>query len=165
MMKMRFYILVYLSVVFPLLGCGGNNTPSVAGNTAPSFKLQALDGTWVDSKRFSGSPTIVNFWATWCAPCRSEIPELNDFASQTSVNVVGISLDVGDTDIVRRFVADYDMDYMVLIGGDQRLFESYGGVGIPHTVLVDGNWKVVRVYSGVIDRETLEVDTKALIGQ
>ena len=64
----------------------------------------------------------MNFWATLCAPCRSDLPELNDFARQTSVNVVCISLDVGDTDIVRCFVADYDMDYMVLIGGDQRLF-------------------------------------------
>ena len=163
MLKSNVCVLILLSTILLSTGCGGGNTPGVSGTTAPSFRLQKIDGTWVDSKQLSGSPTVLNFWATWCAPCRREIPELIEFAESTSTNVVGISLDVGDMDLVKRFVTDYDMDYTVLVGGGQSLFESYGGIGIPHTVLLDSSWKVVRVYSGVIDRETLERDVQALI--
>lgn len=156
-------VLILISTIFLSTSCGSGNTPGISGTTAPSFRLQKIDGTWVDSEHLSGGPTVVNFWATWCAPCRREIPELNEFAKGTSTNVVGISLDVGDMDLVERFVTDYDMHYTVLIGGDQSLFESYGGIGIPHTVLLDSSWKVVRVYSGIIDRKILDRDVKALI--
>ena len=142
-------------------GCGGAAEPEVieAGSPAPKFRLKSLDGRTVESGSLEGRPVVLNFWATWCAPCREEMPELKQLAASGAAQVVGIALDEGGADAVKPFVELHGINYTVLLG-DQETFTRFDGVGIPYTLLLDSSLRVVKSYRGTITREALERDLK-----
>lgn len=112
------------------------------GQTQPGFSLPALGGETVDAARFDGRPLLVNFWATWCAPCRREMPVLQAASEQhKALSVVGIAMD--DAEPVRRFVEEIGVNYTILVGLDevietQREWGNAAGA-MPYTVLVDAD--------------------------
>ena len=144
-----------------LLGCGDAGEPEAVavGSRAPEFALKALDGTTVKSSSLKGEIVVLNFWATYCQPCRSEIPELNRFAADSGAKVVGISLDAGGPPTIRQYEteANLKLNYTVLFG-DEDLFQRFNGVGIPYTLVLDRSQKIVSIYRGPVDKETLERD-------
>lgn len=159
-------VLIAAQVVVLIAGCGGGGPATVSiGEPAPSFELEALDGTTVASADFAGRPLLINFWATWCQPCLKEIPLLNEVAAERRVEVVAIALDEGGAATVAPFVARHGLRYPVLLGG-QRVFERFGGFGIPYTLVLDAGHRVVAIHEGLTGREELERDlARALDGE
>ncbi len=114
---------------------------AAVGDQRPDFRHGSLDGSWVSASDFDGQTLLVNFWATWCAPCRREMPVLQDAARQHAdrLAVVGIAID--DPAPVRDFVEELGIDYPILIGAadvmnTQRAWGNSAGA-LPYTVLVD----------------------------
>jgi cytochrome c biogenesis protein CcmG/thiol:disulfide interchange protein DsbE len=154
-------VILFLAVL-TLVGCGEAEGPAVVavGSPAPRFKLKSLDGRTVESGSLKGRPVVLNFWATWCAPCQEEIPELKELAEGGAAEVVGVALDEGGADAVRDFAGRHGINYTVLLG-DQETFMRFDGVGIPYTLLLDSSQRVVKLYRGATTREALERDLKA----
>jgi thiol-disulfide isomerase/thioredoxin len=144
-----------------LLGCSDAGDPAevVVGNRAPEFALKSLDGTTVKSSSLKGEVVVLNFWATYCQPCRGEIPELNQFAASSGAKVVGITLDPDGTPTVRQYERETNLklNYTVLLG-DEEVFQRFNGVGIPYTLVLDPAQRIISIYRGPVTKETLERD-------
>jgi thiol-disulfide isomerase/thioredoxin len=150
------------------LGCSSTKVISpesvVVGNPAPEFSLPALDGTVVQSSSLKGNIVVLNFWATWCQPCMTEIPELKEVAANSKASVVGIALDSEGVSTIKPFVAFHDINYTVLVGNED-IFQAFNGVGIPYTLVLDSSQRIVKIYRGPTTREELEKDFRTINSQ
>ena len=157
---------LFLSFLFAVMlaGCGGGAGPEevALGSPAPKLSLQSLDGQTVDSASLKGQPVVLNFWATWCAPCLKEIPELKEFAAAGGAKVVGVALDEEGAKAVKPFVEQHGINYTILLGNEET-FTRFGGGGVPYTLLLDASQRVVKIYRGPVTREALERDLKASV--
>jgi cytochrome c biogenesis protein CcmG/thiol:disulfide interchange protein DsbE len=111
---------------------------------APNFSLVTLDGEKVTLEQFKGKVVILNFWGTWCPPCRKEIPDfirMYDKHRKDGLEIIGITLSSGSAADIKKFVEKNSINYLVLTGDEkylQHLTEQYGGIrGIPTTFLID----------------------------
>ncbi len=104
---------------------------------------------------------VLNFWATWCQPCMSEIPELKQVAASSKAKVIGIALDQDGLKSIKPFVASNNINYTVLVG-DEEVFQRFNGVGIPYTLVLDPSQRIVKIYRGPTTREALEKDLKTI---
>jgi thiol-disulfide isomerase/thioredoxin len=154
-----------LFTVVTLQGCGSaravNPEDVVVGNTIPDFSVTSLEGKTIDKASLKGGPVVLNFWASWCTPCMSEIPELKELAANSTVKVVGIALDDNGLDAVKPFVDAHKINYTVAVG-TQDLFQQFNGVGIPYTLVLDPSQRIVKIYRGPTNRESLEADLKTI---
>jgi peroxiredoxin len=138
-----------------------------AGTRMPDFNLAPVSGSGsINSSNFRGQVILINFFATWCPPCRHEIPSLvllqKELGSQ-GFTVIGISLDQGDAKLVSRFIEKMGVNYPVAMG-TAEVAKGFGGViGIPVTFLVDRKGNIVKSYSGLTDHKILEHDIKRVL--
>jgi len=129
-------------LAFTLAACKPNADPATLAppKTAPVWKLKDLDGQLVSSDQFNGKVVVIDFWATWCPPCRAEIPgyvALQEKYGKDGLAMVGISLDSQGPEEVKQFVAKNHMNYTVVMG-DESVVAAFGGVeAIPTTFIVD----------------------------
>lgn len=164
-MSSRVLKTVICSLVILLAGCAGGAEPGevAIGQRPPSFSLTSLDGSTVTSRSLEGSVVVLNFWATWCATCASELPDLKQVAAGSGAKVVSIALDEGGAATVKPFVESHGIseikNFTVLLG-DQELFQRFDGAAIPYTLLLDRSQRIVKIYRGPVTRETLERDLK-----
>jgi thiol-disulfide isomerase/thioredoxin len=147
-----------LLAVIPL--CAGSDV----GQTAGEFSLQPPEGgKSVSLKDFKGKPTLVVFWATWCGPCRREIPDLKDLHknySQKGLQLVAVAINFKETreDVV-RFKKASELPYLVLWDEGNKVSDSYAVDGVPTLLLLDDKG-VVRYRSHQIDRAMVQlIDT------
>ena len=118
-------------------------------DTAPEFTLANLEGEAVSLSDFRGQTVVLNFWATWCMPCRIEAPALSRFArSHPDVPVLGIAAD-GTVAELRDAVDDLGIDYLVL-RGDREVLAAYDVGTYPTTVVVRPDGTIRRAYSGML---------------
>ncbi len=141
-------------------------TQEASANAAPAFALKDVNGDVVFLSDFSGKVVIIDFWATWCPPCKMEIPHFQslyeEYASKGLV-VIGIALDQGGIGVVEPFVKANGVTYPVLMG-DQSVANSYGGIrGIPTTFIVDRNGNIVTKIVGYRDKAFFEENIKKLL--
>lgn len=144
---------------------GKGGPPGMVGSVAPNFSMQAVDGKPLDLANYNGKVVLLDFWATWCVPCRSEIPHFvefqNNYAAQ-GFQVVGISMDDGP-EPVRKFYQDFKMNYPVGMGTTQ-LAESYGGIlGLPVTFLIGRDGHIAAKYVGLTDTGTIQQKAESLL--
>jgi cytochrome c biogenesis protein CcmG/thiol:disulfide interchange protein DsbE len=159
----RVYLCGLLGVVLGLGGCAGDAGPGgvQVGGPVPSFTLRTAANETVTSASLRGQVVILNFWSTTCGPCVRELPELQRVAEASGATVIGIALDEGGWGAVRPVVERYHLTYRIALG-DEALFERFGGVGIPYTVVLDREQRVFKVYRGSVTREILEKDLRDL---
>ena len=128
------------------------------GKPAPPFSLPRLDGGEVDSSSFEGEVIVVNFWASWCVPCREEAPELQAFAARWAgrgVNVIGIVYN-DDADKAREFRDRYGLTYPQALDPGGRSAIDYGVFGVPETYVIATDGTVMAKLLGAVDAATLE---------
>ncbi|MGH9600844.1 MAG: TlpA family protein disulfide reductase [Terriglobales bacterium] len=139
---------------------------NVRGLTAPDFELQRLDGTTLKLSSLRGKAVVLNFWATWCGPCKIEMPWLTEFQKQygpQGVEVIGIAMD-DQTEKVGAFVKEVGADYTILLG-TEAVGDAYGGVQfLPATFYIDRDGKVVDRVFGLVSRSEIEDNIKRSLG-
>jgi cytochrome c biogenesis protein CcmG/thiol:disulfide interchange protein DsbE len=138
-----------------------------AGKTAPDFALKSVDGKIVKLSDFKGKVVIIDFWATWCPPCRKGIPDLVDLKKEfgkKGLEVIGVSVDDQRTiEQVPSFVKDKNINYPVVYG-DSKVSQNYGGIeSIPTSVIVDKAGNIVAQYTGLQPKETYVAQLKKLL--
>lgn len=135
-------------------------------STSGNFTLPKLEGgEWSFSEQ-RGKVVVVNYWATWCPPCRLETPGLVDVANEyktRSVKMVGVSMDENLSDIL-PFVEKYKMPYQILLPGNDPNVGA-DGMALPTTFLYDKNGKLAKKYTGMILESTLKSDIELLLGE
>jgi len=145
--------------------CGTLFTAAACADTAAPWKLKDLDGKTVSLSDFKGKVVVLDFWATWCPPCRMEIPHFialqKQYASQ-GMSVVGISLDESP-DAVVAFAKKEGINYPIVMG-DEKVVADYGNIeAIPTTFIIDQNGKIVNKYVGYTEPDVIENDVKKLL--
>jgi peroxiredoxin len=126
---------------------------------APEFTLSGLDGKPVHLSAFRGKAVVLNFWATWCAPCRKEIPwfiELQREYGPQGLQVIGVSMDEGGKDALQRFIQRMNINYPVLLG-DEHVASLYGAAEVlPTTYYISRDGRVLAFVKGVISKQDVE---------
>lgn len=127
----------------------------------PNFSWKDSSGTTIDFDSFRGKVTLINFWATWCGPCKKELPdliEINREYAGRGVKIIGISADRGTNiaEEVSGFVHENGIPYLIVISNDE-LEEAFGNIrGLPTTFLVDEEGKIVQTFVGMRDKQFFE---------
>jgi thiol-disulfide isomerase/thioredoxin len=126
---------------------------------APGFSLRGVDGHMVKLSDFKGKPVVVDFWATWCGPCRATMPHLNEmqrrYESQGLV-ILGLSVDDAAAGDVRRFADRIGVRFRLAMA-DERVLDQYGPIhAIPTTFFINRRGNLVRRVVGALDAETLD---------
>lgn len=144
------------------------NEPDLIGAPMPAFELPNLAGETKTARDYLGKPLLVNFWATWCAPCRREMPELMALHAERGdeVAVVGIAMDL-QQDVV-RFIEEMNIQYPILIvddlAGTELITEFGNPTGmLPYTVFVDADGLVQKMHLGPITLEQVEQELANLM--
>ena len=116
------------------------------GDTMPAYSGKLLDGSDFQLGQLEGKVVLINVWATWCGPCRFEVPELESLHKQYSgsgLKILGISVDEGAEDTVKQFVAEHKMTYAVAVDPEGRIANLLQTTVLPTTVLIDRNGTIV----------------------
>lgn len=131
-----------------------------AGDTrpAPDFTLKSLEGEEVSLESLRGRTVLVDFWATWCAPCVFQIPLLNDFYAEhkdEGVEVLGVSIDADGEEAIRPFMEETPIHYPVLLG-DEGLARRFGAPGFPALFVINPEGQIVYLHVGLAEEKELE---------
>jgi peroxiredoxin len=131
---------------------------------APEFSLTDLSGRKLELSSYRGRVVILDFWATWCEPCRTEIPRFVDLQNKyrdRGLQIIGISLD-DEPKPVRGFYQQFKMNYPVAVG-DANLAERYGGIlGLPVNFVIDRDGRIYGKHAGEVDLPLVEREIQSL---
>ena len=140
------------------------------GKSAPAFTLVNLDGKKVSLADFKGKPVLVNFWATWCGPCKLEMPWFEEFNKKYSAQglvILGVAADEAGKNVIAGTAKKSGVTYPILLG-DDKMEEAYGGIDyLPETFYVDRSGKVLLGTAGVSSedggKDEIEANIKKLL--
>lgn len=133
---------------------------------APPFSLKDADGRTVSLADYKGKVVLLNFWATWCGPCKIEIPWFVEFEQKfkdRGFSVVGVSMDEDGWEIVKPYIQKERVNYRILLGTD-TVAGLYGGVeSLPTTFLIDGSGKIASTHVGLVSKDIYENEIQQLL--
>lgn len=149
-----------------------NTTASLQGNVqgvaAPDFTLKSLDGKDVKLSDYRGKAILLNFWATYCQPCKIEMPwfaELQKQYAPQGLEIIGVAMDDVSPDTIRKFASDLGVNYPILIG-KEAVADQYGGMQfLPTTFYIDRQGKIVDRVFGLVSHSEIESNIKKALGQ
>lgn|SRR5208282_417508 len=137
----------------------GPSTGLSQSKLAPDFSLQALDGTTVRLSDLRGKAVLLNFWATWCGPCKIEMPWFVDLQNQygsQGLQIVGVAMDDASKEDIGKFAKDMGVNYPILIG-KEAVGDQYGGVpALPESFLISRDGKIVDKIIGLRGKAEIE---------
>lgn len=167
-------------------GCGADNDsspatasrtspPSPAGTSyetdsvsAPDLTLKTMDGEQINLAEQQGKVILVNFWATWCGPCRKEIPDLTQLYSDLQDDgllIVGIAVDKEGAEVVKPFLEKQSVNYPIVLDPDQSTEKHFDAMyGLPTTYVVNPEGKIVRRVLGIFPVEKMKPTLKDMLG-
>jgi peroxiredoxin len=135
----------------------------VRGAEAPDFELVSLDGRKVKLSDYRGKAVVLNFWATWCAPCKIEMPWFVDIQSHygnDGLAILGVAMDDSDPQKISQFASQMGVNYPVLLGTN-KVSEAYGDVEyLPTTFYINRQGKIVGKVAGLIGKAEIEADAR-----
>jgi thiol-disulfide isomerase/thioredoxin len=147
---------------------GNTGKGQLIGSVAPDFDLQTLDGKNVKLSDLRGKAVLLNFWATYCGPCKVEMPwfvELQKEYGPQGFQIIGVAMDDASTEDIAKFAKDMGVNYPVLLGKDS-VAESYGGVSVlPTTFFVDRDGKLIAREFGLQSRSVFVDHIKKALSQ
>ncbi|MCJ7605725.1 MAG: TlpA family protein disulfide reductase [Dehalococcoidales bacterium] len=161
---------VILGVILVMAGCSsgsGGNLPA-PGRAAPDFELTSLAGQTVALSELRGSPVVLNFWATWCGPCRLEMPFLqmvhdSDAWRQEGLVVMGVNIQE-TAELVEMFMTDFGLTFPVLLDFSGNTARQYNISGIPATFFIDKGGIIQKIKVGAYTNiAALENDVEDLV--
>lgn len=168
---------VVLAAGLVLVACGGERdagssppdpatTPSaVSGDPVPDMAIEAFSGETVTLAAYEGTPTVVNFWASWCPPCVAEMPDLEAVHEQGGGAVVFVGVNTQDTpERAAALVDQTGVSYDLVRDPDGELARAFGVFGMPSTFYVDADGMVVGRHTGLLTREALVADIREHLG-
>jgi cytochrome c biogenesis protein CcmG/thiol:disulfide interchange protein DsbE len=143
-------------------------TPAADRAVAPNFTLKDSSGAEVHLADYAGKVVLLNFWATWCVPCRIEIPWFIDFEEKykdQGFAVLGVDFDSHEEwEIVKPYMAEQKMNYQVVLVGDTELPEPYYSIeALPTTLLIDRAGHIAATHNGLVSKPTYEEGIKELL--
>ena len=127
--------------------------------SVPQLSLPQLDGRTLRSDELKAEIVVLDFWATWCENCVSEIPEFNKLEREYSsrgVKVIGLAVQSGWASDIQKFVKQYNMRYTVLVGNDDTVTD-FGVISFPNTYVIGPGWKLYKKYSGVSETKAADI--------
>src|SRR5712671_6815041 len=156
-------------------GCGASAKVPQSGNVirfvrhpdlAPEFALEGLDGKPLSLATARGKVVLLNFWATWCGPCRAEIPDLIALQQKykDQLQIIGLTVDDDDESTIKQVVADERINYPVAMASPEVRLQ-YGGIAaLPTSFVLDAQGRVVQKHEGLRDPALYETEIRALLG-
>ena len=162
MLKKILVLILCMGGFFLLPQCG-KEKESPAG-LAPDFTLKTLAGQEITLSRLKGKVVLLDFWATWCGPCRESIPHLIQLYSHYRENgfeLVGMDVDKGDVETVRKFVKSMDIPYPIVVAPDD-VVKSYRVNSLPATILIDKEGKLRERFGGFSSTIAQELTRKVV---
>jgi len=168
---LRYIVTSLLLCFFPLVGSAQqDNQPTIRfvrnPDPAPEFRLAGLDGKPVTLAGSKGKVILVNFWATWCGPCRAEIPDLVELQNKYKdrLQILGLAVDDDDPDAVKKFAAKFGINYPVALATNEIRLQ-YGGIpALPTSFVLDSEGRVVQKHEGLRDPVLYETEIRSLLG-
>ncbi len=162
-----------LSVLMLSSGCSNSGSsvraavkPEKERKNAPDFVLKDSNGATVKLSDYRGKVVLLNFWATWCGPCKIEIPWFMDFEQKfkdQGFAVLGVSMDEDGWDAVKPYITSKKINYRVVMGDDST-GNMYGGIdSLPSTFIIDRDGKVASVHIGLVSKRDYETEIVHLI--
>jgi thiol-disulfide isomerase/thioredoxin len=133
---------------------------------APDFQLTTIEGKPLSLAEYKGKVTLLNFWATWCGPCRAEVQDLVELQEKykDQLQIIGLVVDDDDQDAITKFVARFGINYPVALATDAIRLQ-YGGIpALPTSFVLDAQGRVVQKHEGLRDPVLYEVEVRSLLG-
>jgi peroxiredoxin len=167
------FVGVFLILILGVVGCAEPTAEAEAempegigtGNRARDFTLRSLDGAKVSLSDYRGNVVLVNFWATWCAPCRAEIPDFEE-AYQAYKDEGFVILGVNEQespDIIEPFLAEMGATYPVLLDEQGQVMSEYRVLGLPTSLLLDQDGVIQTRHTGILSIAQLETQLAKLL--
>src|SRR5438128_11367212 len=135
-------------------------------DAAPDFKLETLDGNPLSLSASHGKVILLNFWATWCGPCRAEIPDLIELQNKYKdhLQILGLVVDDDDQDAIKEFSEKFGINYPVALATNEIRMQ-YGGIpALPTSFVLDSEGRVVQKHEGLRDPVLYEAEIRSLLG-
>src|SRR5699024_8530804 len=141
-------------------GSSSDNLGLGEGEKAPDFELETLDGDKAKLSDYEGERVIVNFWATWCPPCRKEIPDLKQLYDEEDVEILAVNMtsdETSDMDEIEEFANDeFEMPFPVLLDYDDEVRQAYKVVAYPTSYMIDSEGKIQFMAMGAMTHEQMK---------
>jgi thiol-disulfide isomerase/thioredoxin len=155
-------VLLAIALLFSLWPCSAaraSELTPVGGPAKPDFSLQDLNGENVPLKTFKGRTVLVHFFATWCDPCREELPALNRFLKRSASNASVVAISVAEVDPrVKRFFEGAPVDFPVLLDRDRAIAKSWKITALPTTYVLDAGMKPMLVVEADFAWDSVELE-------
>jgi len=139
-----------------------NNSGLSIGEKAPDFQLKTLTGDTVKLSDLKGKKIMLNFWATWCPPCKAEMPEMEQFSKQIGKDTVILAVNIDPQLDVQAFVDENKITFPILLDAEDKVNETYQVISIPTTYFIDTNGFIQNKYTGSMKLDIMKKYTQKL---